>query len=138
MDQLPDAFFIFRNGAEFEYFEEFPINLLAEFTTITGRPADRILVVSLEYGANFSGPGNDIFRSDRAVGAPGLASASNFLHPVFYYYNSLPTGMKQLRSRNNLIQNVKTFEISIVKRALHIQTLTRLFCPHSRSSSSDE
>lgn len=39
-----------------------------------------------------SGPGEDIFRSERATGDPQEAHVSNFLHPVLYYYKTLPTG----------------------------------------------
>jgi len=46
----------------------------------------------MQYGLNFSGPGNDIFRTDRATGEPSDAHNSNFLHPVFYYYDRLPSG----------------------------------------------
>ena len=55
-------------------------------------PVGRIIVLLLEYGKDFSGPGKDIFRGDRATGQPEEAHRSNFLHPVFYYYQRLPTG----------------------------------------------
>ena len=45
----------------------------------------------MEYGIDFSGPGKDIFRSDRATQDPSDAHNSNFLHPVLYYYERLPT-----------------------------------------------
>lgn len=46
----------------------------------------------LEYGPDFSGPGKDTFRPDRATGDPLEAHLSNFLHPVFYFYSSIPSG----------------------------------------------
>lgn len=79
-------------GQEFEYIEQFPLRLLSEFASYSGHDVDRTIVVSMEYGANFSGPGKDIFRIDRAVGEPREAHKSNFLHPVLYYYTRLPTG----------------------------------------------
>ena len=87
--------FIHSGRTEYEYIEEFPVNLLHELPRHTGLDVKDIIVVSLEYGANFSGAGNDIFRGDRATGEPSEAHRSNFLHPVFYYYKSLPTGEKQ-------------------------------------------
>jgi hypothetical protein len=78
-------------GDTFEYFEEFPINLLHEFEQHTGSKVGPVMVVMLEYGANFSGPGEDTFRFNRATGAPSEAHTSNFLHPVFYYYKHLPS-----------------------------------------------
>ena len=72
--------------------EDFPINLLPDFPDHTGHNVTEVLVLVLEYGPFFSGPGNDIFRYDRATGDPGNAHNSNFLHPKFYYYKNLPTG----------------------------------------------
>jgi hypothetical protein len=83
----------YRNGLEFEYLEEFPINLIDELYKNAGHNATRIIAIVMEYGKDFSGPGNDIFRIDRATGEPAEAHHSNFLHPVFYYYDKLPTGM---------------------------------------------
>ncbi|XP_050391340.2 FAD-dependent oxidoreductase domain-containing protein 2 [Patella vulgata] len=90
---------VFRDNREsFEYYEEFPINLLHEFTNITGAEAGELIAVVLQYGANFSGPGNDIFRTDRATGEPSEAHKSNFLHPVLYYYKDIPTA-KQMKTK---------------------------------------
>ena len=86
-------FLFHSNGQEFEYIEEFPIHLIHDFTNYSGHEVDEVIVVVQQYGANFSAPGNDIFRLDRATGEPSQAHTSNFLHPVFYYYKELPTGM---------------------------------------------
>ena len=85
-------FFLFYSNGTFTYLEEFPIHLIDKLPERTGHAASRIIVVNLQYGASFSGPGNDVFRSDRATGDPSDAHTSNFLHPCFYYYESLPTG----------------------------------------------
>ena len=58
---------------------------------MTGHEVDSLIAVVFEYGPDFSGPGNDIFRPDRATGEPSEGHRSNFLHPVFYYYKKLPT-----------------------------------------------
>ncbi|XP_037073731.1 FAD-dependent oxidoreductase domain-containing protein 2-like [Pollicipes pollicipes] len=70
---------------------EFPVALLHRFTETTGHTADQLLVLSLEYGDDFSGPEQDTFRWDRAVSDPLHADKSNFLHPVMYFYQHPPT-----------------------------------------------
>ncbi|ESO89058.1 hypothetical protein LOTGIDRAFT_228992 [Lottia gigantea] len=95
---------VFRdNKKTFEYYEEFPIHLLHDFTNITGSEANEVIAVVLQYGANFSGPGNDIFRSDRATGDPSEAHQSNFLHPVLYYYKQLPTAFEMKTKKRHEI-----------------------------------
>ena len=42
-------------GMEFEYVEEFPVKLLADFPAVARRNASRVIVVSMEYGKDFSG-----------------------------------------------------------------------------------
>lgn len=72
------------------YLEEFPVNLLHHVTNHTGHVTSSVLVIVQEYGKDFSGPGKDVFRSERSVGEPSEAHTSNFLHPVMYYYKRLP------------------------------------------------
>ena len=83
---------ICRSSSRVEVFEELPLALLPNFTHITGRPIDVFFVLLMQYGRNFSGPGKDVFREARATGHAHEAHRSNFLHPVLYYYKSLPTG----------------------------------------------
>nr|XP_027794538.1 FAD-dependent oxidoreductase domain-containing protein 2 isoform X3 [Marmota flaviventris] len=81
-----------RNASAFEYLEEFPMQMLAQLETLTGRPARHgLFVVNMEYGKNFSGPDKDVFFYDRSVGHTEDAWLSNFLHPVIYFYRRLPT-----------------------------------------------
>ena len=71
------------------------MSLLATLHLTTGHRVGRhqsVLVVLMEYGSDFSGPEKDTFRPDRATGDPFEAHRSNFLHPVFYFYQHLPTG----------------------------------------------
>ena len=77
----------------FVMLEEFPLKLLSEIYTHSGHNSSRAIVMLFEYGHEFSGAGNDIFREDRATGDPSQAHTSNFLHPTFYYYKTLPTGV---------------------------------------------
>uniref|UniRef100_X1ZGH8 FAD-dependent oxidoreductase domain-containing protein 2 n=1 Tax=Capitella teleta TaxID=283909 RepID=X1ZGH8_CAPTE len=101
---LGDVIILRSNRQEYTYLEEFPLHLLHQVEEQTGHPADEVIVVSLEYGANFSGAGNDIFRADRATGEPSEGHMSNFLHPVFYFYKSLPSAedMENLFPHENL------------------------------------
>eukprot|EP00795_Rhopilema_esculentum_P009136 gene9136-16798_t len=63
------------------------------YTKHTGVPFKRGIVLNLEYGKNFSGPGSDPFKEERAVGEVVDAHLSNFLHPVLYYYSSPVTNL---------------------------------------------
>lgn len=85
-------FITYSDGKTATYVEDFPVQLLHQFPQHTGIDATSVLILLMEYGRNFSGPGNDIFRLRRATGEPAEAHNSNFLHPVLYYYSSLPTG----------------------------------------------
>lgn len=87
-----------RNATAFEYLEEYPVGILAELETQTGRSApEGLFVVLMEYGRNFSGADKDVFYYNRAVGEAQHAWQSNFLHPVIYYYKRLPTGEAALK-----------------------------------------
>ncbi|XP_038406614.1 FAD-dependent oxidoreductase domain-containing protein 2 [Canis lupus familiaris] len=89
---LADIILLKENATAFEYLEEFPMQMLAQLETITGRKAQHgLFVINMEYGRNFSGPDKDVFFYDRSVGHTEDAWQSNFLHPVIYYYRHLPT-----------------------------------------------
>lgn len=82
------------------YLEDYPINLIDELPQRSGHNATRIIAIVMEYGKDFSGPGNDVFRINRATGEPAEAHHSNFLHPVLYYYDKLPTGKHRVTAVN--------------------------------------
>lgn len=89
---LADVVLLKENATTFEYLEEFPMQMLAQLETITGKRARHgLFVINMEYGRNYSGPDKDVFFSDRSVGHMEDAWLSNFLHPVIYYYRHLPT-----------------------------------------------
>ncbi|XP_008054469.1 FAD-dependent oxidoreductase domain-containing protein 2 [Carlito syrichta] len=89
---LADVILLKENATAFEYLEEFPMQMLAQLETLTGRQAQHgLFVINMEYGRNFSGPDKDVFFHDRSVGHTEDAWQSNFLHPVIYYYRHLPT-----------------------------------------------
>ncbi|XP_051015860.1 FAD-dependent oxidoreductase domain-containing protein 2 isoform X1 [Acomys russatus] len=90
---LADVILLKENATAFEYLEEFPMQMLAQLETLTGRAARHgLFVINMEYGKNFSGPEKDVFYYDRSVAHTEDAWMSNFLHPVIYYYRNLPTG----------------------------------------------
>ncbi|XP_071797153.1 FAD-dependent oxidoreductase domain-containing protein 2-like [Asterias amurensis] len=93
---LADVVVIHGDNMECEYVEEFPLKLLPKFTELTGINASQVIVISMEYGKDFSGPGKDIFGPQRATSDPELAHLSNFLHPVLYYYRALPTAQDMM------------------------------------------
>ncbi|KAL7850585.1 hypothetical protein SRHO_G00199340 [Serrasalmus rhombeus] len=87
---------ILLQGAHCEYLEEFPVQALPHFSALSGRRISEhgLLVVVMQYGLNHTntlGPG-------RAESEWTKAWKSNFLHPVIYYYPTLPTE-KDMRQR---------------------------------------
>ncbi|XP_069087281.1 FAD-dependent oxidoreductase domain-containing protein 2 [Pleurodeles waltl] len=98
---LGDVVLLRNESLQFEYLEEYPLGVLPELKAITGREVEEglgLFVITMEYGKNFSGPEKDVFYYNRAVGDAQEAWQSNFLHPVVYYYRSLPTE-KQMKLR---------------------------------------
>lgn len=73
--------------------QEIPLPLIGRLGDVSGHtPEGSLLLLVMEYGENFSGPGKDPFRADRAAGDVLEAHRSNFLHPVLYYYKTSPDG----------------------------------------------
>ena len=93
-------FLLYFCSDSFEYFEEFPVNLIHTFSNISGASTTgkSMLIIVLEYGEDYHGPFEDVFREDRAATDPRYAHLSNFLHPVLYYYQSPPNGNYQILS----------------------------------------
>ncbi|KAJ3601140.1 hypothetical protein NHX12_032113 [Muraenolepis orangiensis] len=80
---------VLLNGSQCEYLEEFPIQALDKLPSLSGHsvPQGGLLVLNMQYGLNHFdslGPGRS--RSEWTQ-----AWKSNFLHPVIYYYDTLPT-----------------------------------------------
>lgn len=102
---LGDVAIFSKDHRTVTFLQEFPVNLLHELPLHTGHEVNRgqgvnntghevsspVMVILMQYGHDFSGPGKDVFRYDRANGEPSEAHTSNFLHPVLYYYKDLPT-----------------------------------------------
>jgi hypothetical protein len=103
--QLIDIILINNNSNYVEYIEEFPFNLLNNFNQTTGYLINgSFIVINYQYGADFSGPGKDVFKKDRAVGSINMAHESNFIHPVLYYFNEFPRLVKQRTIKEQLIE----------------------------------
>ncbi|XP_067089644.1 FAD-dependent oxidoreductase domain-containing protein 2 [Osmerus mordax] len=81
---------VLLQGAQCEYLEEFPLQALPRFPSLSGRPAPPggLLVLVLQYGLNRS---SDPLGPGRAESEWPRAWRSNFLHPVLYFYHTLPT-----------------------------------------------
>ncbi|XP_051572206.1 FAD-dependent oxidoreductase domain-containing protein 2-like [Myxocyprinus asiaticus] len=87
---------ILLRGSHCEYLEEFPLQALSQLPALSGRHVSErgLLVLVMQYGMNSTntlGPG-------RAESVWTKAWKSNFLHPVLYYYSTLPTE-KDMRQR---------------------------------------
>jgi len=117
---------IIRDDGQIEYLEEVGMGMIPKFTEHTGRNYNRVIILNLEYGKNFSGPGADPFKEDRATGDAQEAHASNFLHPVLYYYKGaipeFPEALKLPRP-NRLHHMVEDFLTEWVAPYTHIMPL---------------
>ena len=47
-----------RINRQCQYLEEYPIRLLPRLEEITGYKFDNLLILNMQYGMNYSGPGN--------------------------------------------------------------------------------
>lgn len=130
---LGDIMILNKEHTEVTYIEEYPVKMIHALTECSGIPAEEIIVIVFQYGANFSGPGKDVFRENRAVGDPEKAHESNFLHPVYYHYKKPPTEeqMNHLRLKeilprpDNIHHMVEDFLTLWDTPVSHIQPLRR-------------
>ncbi|XP_063039743.1 FAD-dependent oxidoreductase domain-containing protein 2 [Engraulis encrasicolus] len=87
---------VLLHGSYCEYLEEFPVQALPEFPALSGHavPAKGLLVLVMQYGLNRT----DSLGLGRAQSEWTRAWRSSFLHPVLYYYDTLPAE-EQMRLR---------------------------------------
>ncbi|XP_035470688.2 FAD-dependent oxidoreductase domain-containing protein 2 isoform X3 [Scophthalmus maximus] len=80
---------ILLRGSRCEYLEEFPIQALPQFSSLSGREVSNqgLIVLVMQYGKKKI----DFLGRNRAETDWTKAWKSNFLHPVLYYYDTLPT-----------------------------------------------
>lgn len=85
------SFFPCLLSSQCEYVEEFPIQALPQFSSLSGHEISNhgLIVVVLQYGKKKN---VDYLGRNRAHSDWSKANESNFLHPVLYYYDKLPTG----------------------------------------------
>lgn len=80
---------ILLQGSDCEYLEEFPLQALPQFSSLSGHEVSShgLIVVLMQYGKKKM----DYLGRNRAETDWTKAWKSNFLHPVLYYYQTLPT-----------------------------------------------
>ncbi|XP_047426748.1 FAD-dependent oxidoreductase domain-containing protein 2 [Mugil cephalus] len=86
---------ILLRGSYCEYLEEFPIQALPQFSSLTGREVSShgLIVVVMQYGKEKI----DYLGRNRAETDWTKAWKSNFLHPVLYFYDTLPSDEEMKR-----------------------------------------
>ncbi|CAB1433418.1 unnamed protein product [Pleuronectes platessa] len=80
---------ILLRGSQCEYVEEFPVQALPQFSALSGHEVSSqgLIVLVMQYGKKKI----DYLGRNRAETDWTKAWKSNFLHPVLYYYDKLPT-----------------------------------------------
>nr|XP_040046461.1 FAD-dependent oxidoreductase domain-containing protein 2 [Gasterosteus aculeatus aculeatus]XP_040046462.1 FAD-dependent oxidoreductase domain-containing protein 2 [Gasterosteus aculeatus aculeatus] len=80
---------ILLRGSRCEYVEEFTLQALPRFSSLSGHEVSKhgLIVLVMQYGKNKV----DYLGRGRADTEWTTAWKSNFLHPVLYYYDKLPT-----------------------------------------------
>ncbi|XP_058510327.1 FAD-dependent oxidoreductase domain-containing protein 2 [Solea solea] len=80
---------ILLRGSHCEYVEEFPVQALPQFSSLSGHEVSNhgLIVVVMQYGKTKI----DFLGRTRAESDWTKAWKSNFLHPVLYFYDTLPT-----------------------------------------------
>uniref|UniRef100_A0A8C4IR58 FAD-dependent oxidoreductase domain containing 2 n=1 Tax=Dicentrarchus labrax TaxID=13489 RepID=A0A8C4IR58_DICLA len=80
---------IVLRGSHCEYVEEFPVQALPQFSSLSGHEISNhgLIVLVMQYGKKKI----DYLGRSRAQTDWTKAWKSNFLHPVLYYYDTLPT-----------------------------------------------
>ncbi|XP_064478427.1 FAD-dependent oxidoreductase domain-containing protein 2-like [Ornithodoros turicata] len=129
---LGDVFLIDRDLLKVTLLKDFPVALLSELTERTGHRANEAILLTMQYGANFSGPRHDTFRFGRAVSDVEDAHLSNFLHPIFYYYEDIEQVDKErpepppTQLRPKYVHHVlEDFLTDYTSEHLHVQPLRR-------------
>ncbi|KAM9785148.1 FAD-dependent oxidoreductase domain-containing protein 2 [Syngnathus typhle] len=80
---------ILLRGSFCQYVEEFPLQALPQFSSLSGHEVSEhgLVILVMQYGKKKI----DYLGEGRAVTDWRKAWKSNFLHPVLYYYDTLPT-----------------------------------------------
>ncbi|KAM3597235.1 uncharacterized protein V6R79_001729 [Siganus canaliculatus] len=80
---------VLLQGSHCQYLEEFPVQALPQFSALSGHQVSGqgLIVLVMQYGKKKV----DYLGRNRAETDWTRAWKSNFLHPVLYYYDALPT-----------------------------------------------
>lgn len=79
---------ILLQGSHSQYVEEFPLQALPQFSSLSGyKVTNGLIIMVMQYGKKKI----DYLGRNRAETDWTRAWKSNFLHPVLYYYDRLPT-----------------------------------------------
>lgn len=79
---------VLLQGSHVQYLEEFPLQALAQFTALSGHKVTKgLIILVMQYGKKKI----DYLGRNRAETDWTRAWKSNFLHPVLFYYDRLPT-----------------------------------------------
>uniref|UniRef100_A0A3B4B3Q5 FAD-dependent oxidoreductase domain containing 2 n=1 Tax=Periophthalmus magnuspinnatus TaxID=409849 RepID=A0A3B4B3Q5_9GOBI len=79
---------VLLQGSHCKYLEEFPLQALPQLSSLSGhKVTNGLIILVLQYGKKKI----DFLGRSRAETDWTRAWKSNFLHPVLYYYNRLPT-----------------------------------------------
>uniref|UniRef100_A0A3Q3DM39 FAD-dependent oxidoreductase domain containing 2 n=1 Tax=Hippocampus comes TaxID=109280 RepID=A0A3Q3DM39_HIPCM len=86
---------ILLRGSYCQYVEEFPLQALPQFSSLSGHEVSEhgLVILVMQYGKKKI----DYLGAGRAVTDWSKAWKSNFLHPVLYYYDTLPTDEEMKR-----------------------------------------
>jgi thioredoxin reductase len=123
---------LLRDNGTVVYLEEVPIQTLPAIESMTGHSAGPLVLWNFQYGPDYSGPGKDVLREDRAIGDAFQGDRSNFLHPVLYYYKQFPSSYTGLRQGNlppaDLYHHiVENFLTEWTQRTDHVIPVRRFF-----------
>lgn len=136
---LGDIAIISADRQSYAFVEEYPLKELHRLEENTGVKVEgHVFAFVFEYGRNFSGPGKDPFREERASSSVTAAYDSNFLHPVYYHFEKLPdeAAMKTMRTQDclprpdRLHHTIEDFHTNFRNRKIHVLPVQR-FVEHA-------
>nr|XP_002127179.2 FAD-dependent oxidoreductase domain-containing protein 2 [Ciona intestinalis] len=99
-----------------EYLESFPCPLVSILPHVSGHKVPgSVMVLSMEYGKNFSGVGKDVFHGKRAARDPREGHKASLLHPVIYYYGKLFTTADHIHKHKQWVLPVPDRIVSLIE-----------------------
>uniref|UniRef100_H2YH81 Uncharacterized protein n=1 Tax=Ciona savignyi TaxID=51511 RepID=H2YH81_CIOSA len=103
-----------QQGISSKYLETFPCYLVSRLQVLTGYEVPGpVMVITMEFGKNYSGAGVDPFPIERTVFEASASHRSSSLHPVFYFY-------KQVFNDQSFFERPLDWNLPIPDRLLHL------------------